>query len=317
MDYIKSPLNYTGNKYRLLKQFENYFPNEIDTFVDLFCGGATVGFNINAKKIILIDNNEKVINLLKYLAQEDISTIIEEIEKVIEEYKLSYSYKNTYKYYKEQGFVIGNNGLKKYNEKGYYELRENYNSLKNKNTKEANIKLYVLMVYGFNNDIRFNNEGKFNLPAGKTDFNKNNYNKLLEYNKRAKDINYEFICGDFRKEEIKDKVFHSDFVYCDPPYLITTAFYNENNGWSESDEKELLNMLSEANNKNINFALSNVLKKDGEKNDILDEWIKENRFNKNDIDYSYRSASYNKINRNAGEEEVLITNGYKKRIKNT
>ena len=175
MDYIKSPLNYTGNKYRLLNQFEKFFPKEIDTFVDLFCGGATVGFNVNAKKIILIDSNEKIINLLKYLAIEDINIIIKDIEKIIEEYNLSYSYKNTYKYYKDLGFVVGNNGLKKYNEKGFYELRKDYNNMEDKNTKEANIKLYVLMVYAFNNDIRFNNEGKFNLPVGKTDFNKNNY----------------------------------------------------------------------------------------------------------------------------------------------
>ena len=46
MDYIKSPLNYTGNKYRLLNQFEKFFPKEIDTFVDLFCGGATVGLSL-------------------------------------------------------------------------------------------------------------------------------------------------------------------------------------------------------------------------------------------------------------------------------
>ena len=172
------------------------------------------------------------------------------------------------------------------------------------------------MVYAFNNDIRFNSEGKFNLPVGKTDFNKNNYNKLIQYNKRAKNINYEFICGDFRKKEIKEQILKSDFVYCDPPYLITTAVYNENNGWSKTDEKELLNMLSEVNKNKINFALSNVLKKDGMKNEILAEWIEDNEFSKNSIDYNYRSASYNKINRNAGEEEVLITNGEKNGTKN-
>ena len=316
MDYIKSPLNYTGNKYRLLKQFEKYFPKEIDTFVDLFCGGATVGFNVNAKKVILIDRNEKIINLLKYLATEDISIIIKNIEMVIQDYDLSYSYKNTYKYYKDLGYVIGNNGLKKYNEKGFYELRKDYNNIKDKNTKEANVKLYVLMVYAFNNDIRFNNEGKFNLPVGKTDFNKNNYNKLVEYNKRAKKINYEFICGDFRKKEVREKIYKSDFLYCDPPYLITTAVYNENNGWSKSDEKELLNMLTDVNNKKINFALSNVLRKDGIENEILAEWIDKNEFKKNSIDYSYRSSSYNKINRDAGEEEILITNGEKKWFEN-
>ena len=65
--FIKSPLNYTGNKYRILPQITKYFPKKVNTFVDLFCGGATVGFNIDANKIILIDSNPRIINLLKTL----------------------------------------------------------------------------------------------------------------------------------------------------------------------------------------------------------------------------------------------------------
>ena len=38
-EYIKSPLNYTGGKYKLLPQILPLFPNEIDTFIDLFGGG--------------------------------------------------------------------------------------------------------------------------------------------------------------------------------------------------------------------------------------------------------------------------------------
>lgn len=38
--YIKSPLNYIGGKYRLLKQILPLFPANIDTFVDLFSGGG-------------------------------------------------------------------------------------------------------------------------------------------------------------------------------------------------------------------------------------------------------------------------------------
>ena len=39
-EYIKSPLNYTGGKYKLLPQILPLFPNEIDTFIDLFGGGV-------------------------------------------------------------------------------------------------------------------------------------------------------------------------------------------------------------------------------------------------------------------------------------
>ena len=42
--YIKSPLNYTGGKYKLLDKILPLFPNDINTFVDLFAGGGSVRF---------------------------------------------------------------------------------------------------------------------------------------------------------------------------------------------------------------------------------------------------------------------------------
>ena len=305
--FIKSPLNYTGNKYRILPQITKFFPKHTKVFVDMFCGGATVGFNVNADKIILIDNNPRVINLLKYLAEKDINIIISKIEKIIEKYNLSYSYKHTYKKYREAGYVIGNNGLKEFNREGFYRLRKDYNNLKNKNTEKANTMLYTLMVYAFNNDIRFNYQGDFNLPVGKTDFNKNNYNKLIAYNNRAREIDYEFVCTDFRSKKAEEILKKATFIYCDPPYLITTAVYNENGGWNNDMERDLLILLKKSNIKNIPFALSNVLKTKLKTNLQLETWINDNNYEIHKIKYHYRSSSYNKKNRDREEQEILVT----------
>lgn len=306
--FIKSPINYTGNKYRILDQITTEFPKDCDTFVDLFCGGATVGFNVNYKNIILIDNNIRVISLLETLASSNIDLIINNIENIINKYGLSYSRKYTYKYYRDLGYVEGNNGLKKFNLDGYYKLKDDYNKLKNKDCFLANIMLYVLMAYGFNNDIRFNNDGEFNLPVGKTDFNNNNYNKLIEFNERAKKINYKFICGDFRDKKIFNIISKANFVYCDPPYLITKAVYNENNGWTNEDEIDLLNLLLKLNSLNIKFVLSNVIKKKGVKNKYLIDFVEKNSFNIKNIKYHYRSSNYHKIDRAANEKEVIVYN---------
>lgn len=48
---IKSPLNYTGGKYKLLPQILSFFPEKVPLFIDLFCGGGNVG--INVQQIIL------------------------------------------------------------------------------------------------------------------------------------------------------------------------------------------------------------------------------------------------------------------------
>ena len=55
---IKSPMNYTGGKFKLLKQILPLFPEKIEgMFVDLFCGGATVGINMDADTIEMIDKD--------------------------------------------------------------------------------------------------------------------------------------------------------------------------------------------------------------------------------------------------------------------
>lgn len=305
----KSPINYTGNKYRILPQFINYFPKDVNKCMDLFTGGATVAINLLANEIIAIDNNPKIINLLKFLKKQDYFKLINKIDKLIEKYGLSNSYKYGYSHYKE--YVEGNNGLKKYNIEAFNKLKNDYNNLKNKYTDKANLYLYLLIVYAFNNDIRFNSKGEFNIPVGKTDMNKNNRDKLKEYIDICNNKHIQFICKDFRRLKIED--FNElEFVYADPPYLITDATYNENAGWGEKEEKELLKLLDKLHSKGIKFALSNVLQKRKleVKNEILSDWLEENkgRYFVNKIDYHYRSASYNKKNRDGLEEEVLITN---------
>ena len=305
----KSPINYTGNKYRILPQFIKYFPKNVNKCIDLFTGGSTVAINLIANEVIAIDNNPKVINLLRFLKKQDYLKLINKIDSTIEKYNLSNSYKYGYSYYRE--YVEGNNGLKKYNLDGYNNLKKDYNNLSNKNTDKANLYLYLLMVYGFNNDIRFNSKGEFNLPVGKTDLNKSNRDKLEKYINVCENKKINFICKDFKK--IQEKEFKDiDFVYADPPYLITDAVYNENDGWGKEDEMALLGLLDNLHNKGIKFALSNVLqkKKLNIKNEILYNWLENNKdkYFVNKIDYHYRSASYNKKNRDGLEEEVLITN---------
>lgn len=309
MQLLKSPLNYTGNKFRILQQIQPYFPKQINTMVDLFCGGATVGLNTECKKIIFIDNDKYVIGLLKFLAKSKFETLLSELEKLIDYYELSYSAKAGYSFYKNQITDSNyNNGLKSFNSKGYYKLRDDYNSLKNKQTDTANRMLYLLMVYAFNNDLRFSHTGMFNLPAGKTDLNKNNIAKLKAYIERLQNIEAEFICADFTSTKCQDIIHSADFVYMDPPYLIMNAVYNESGKWSEQKEYELLRLMNYFLENNKKFVLSNVLEKQGRRNEPLFYWTTtmNDKIEIIDINYNYRSSSYNKKNRNAKEREVII-----------
>lgn len=306
---MRTPLNYTGNKSRLVNEFITRFPKNIDVFVDLFCGGATVGLSVNAKKVIFIDNNKNVISLLKHLSRYNFSTLLKRLEKLITKYDLSYSSKFGYKKYRKGIEKSDNNGLKEYNSKGYYRLRSDFNSSKNKNSVSSLDMLYLLVVYSFNNDMRFNRNNEFNLPVGKTDLNNNNISKLRNYIERVKKINCVFVCGDFRDKKIKGILLKADFIYADPPYLLGNAVYNETSNWTEKTEKELTDLLDILNKSQKRFALSNVLHKIGKTNKPLSDWLfQRSDLHIFDIKYHYRSASYNKINRNSKEREVLITN---------
>ena len=133
--------------------------------------------------------------------------------------------------------------------------------------------------------------------------------KLQKFIDRLKEKDYKFSNLDFRDFDIS--TLNSDsFVYADPPYLITCATYNEQGGWSEKDEHDLLNFLDDLHKNNIKFALSNVLRSKGKENSILIEWTQRNsdKYKVINLNYSYNNSNYQTKNKSEVTEEVLIVN---------
>ena len=273
--YIKSPLNYVGGKYKLLPQILPLFPNKINTFVDLFGGGFNVGINVSADTIVYNDLESHVVELLKYLKETDTNRLLLEIDELINKYSLS-----------------------KENADGFNELREYYNEENN-----SPIVFYTMICYAFNYQIRFNQNGKYNMSFGKarSSFNPSLRQKFIAFcdtlhNKNCMFFNVEF--ARFRFDELEK----GDFVYADPPYFNSVAAYNEQGGWTEKHEQCLLANLDELNQRGISFALSNNLKYD---NPLLDEW--KNKYNIHYLNGDYSNCNYQKKDRSK-DYEVLITN---------
>lgn len=301
---IQSPLNYTGGKYKLLPQILPLFPKDIDTFVDLFCGGCNVGINIAANKIVYNDLNEHLLNLYNTFKSLDKEDTFKFIYQIINKYGLSLVSKNSYDFY---GCESGK-GLCEYNKDKFLNLRADFNAETNYNSYYS-IMLYVMIVYAFNNQIRFNSKGEFNLPVGKRDFNKKMADKLSAFIDIIKSQNSIFTCKDFRKFNISS-LNGNDFVYLDPPYLITCATYNEQGGWTENTEKELLLFIDKLNENKIKFALSNVLRSKGKENTILINWLNKNKdvYKSIRLNYSYSNSNYQTKDKKSSSEEVLIIN---------
>ena len=290
--YIKSPMNYTGGKYKLLPQILPLFPNNINTFVDLFTGGGNIAVNVEANKIVANDNEKHVIGIYNaFKDYERVDNLIYVIEHIIEAY-----------------------GLTIENAEAFNKLRKDYNTYKLKGTPNGedypynlNILLYVLICYSFNHQFRFNSKGEFNMPFGKnrSQWNDTMKKNLINFHKAIKDKNIIFTNNDFSALKV-DKLTSNDFVYCDPPYLITCATYNEKDGWNETCERKLLDLLDELNSKSVKFALSNVLFSKGKTNDILIEWSK--KYNVHHLDYTYQNCNYHTKDKESKPDEVLITN---------
>ena len=302
VDKVKSPLNYTGGKYKLLNQIIPIFPKDLDLFVDLFSGGANVGVNVNAKRIVCVDKQKEIIRVMDLFKKYEDGYIIDKLEKIIGKYNLSNSLLNGYETYK----CTSDKGLGSYNKSKYLDLRNDYNSMV-EDSVEKDFLFLTLVIYGFNNQIRFNSNGEFNMPVGKRDFNNSIRKNLKSFITKLKTKNIEFINSDFREFAIETT--DNTLVYCDPPYFLGTASYNENGGWTDNDEIDLLNYLSILDQSGVKFALSNVIEHKGEKNTILDSWIKEHNYIVHIIDSNYNNSNYHKQEGNVLKTiEVLVTN---------
>ena len=275
VSFIKSPLNYTGGKYKLLPQIIPLFPNKIDSFIDVFGGGFNVGINVEADRIVYNDVCVQVVDLLKQFYANDVEDIQNKICETMKKYGLDRS----------------NPSNKEIISEGYYSLRSSYNE------NPSWFEFYSLVCCSFNNQIRFNKNGGFNLPYGKRYYNSSMQQNLKQFVNKLQEKNVEFLNKDFRKLDFYPK----DFLYLDPPYLNSFASYNESGGWSEDDEKDLLDVL-DGFDKIGKFALSNNLKYE---NPILDAW--KNKYNIHFITGDYSNCNYHKADR-YGDVEVLITN---------
>ena len=282
---IKSPLNYIGGKYKILKQILPYFPTEINSFVDLFAGGCNVGINVTAKKIYFNDNLTFLVEMYRAFLNQEINEVISYIEARVKEFDLSLT-----------------------NEDGYKRLRAIYN------LEKKPLDLFVLIAFTFNHQIRFNNSHEFNNPFGRerSSFNLKMKENLISFLNELHNKEIVLSSMDFDKFDFTG-LNSSDFVYCDPPYLITTGTYNDGKrgftGWSEKEEKLLLEILDNLNKKDIKFALSNVLVHKGKSNDTLKEWVNKNQYYVNYLDYHYANSNYQtRVRDKKASVEVLITN---------
>lgn len=272
----KSALPYTGNKFKLMEQLLPMFPRNISNFHDVFTGSATVALNATkiANEVYAYDVSKQVISLNEYIRDTSVSSVC--MNKIVSE-----ATKDALSY-----------------EEIYYHDRLTYNKSVDSGVPDIRL-LYSLICRSFNNQIRFNMKGHFNVPYGKR------YTFDAQTYKRHHDVsqNIEFVNCSFRKAFDFDYDDNS-FIYLDPPYLLTCATYNK--GWNEVDEKRLYKLLDDLSFSNVEWAMSNVDRHKGVHHNILIDWTMRMGYNRIILDRNYDNCSRWKTKKDT--REVLITN---------
>jgi len=249
---LKSPLNYSGSKDKIVPSIIKNLPKHIDTFVDAMGGAFNVGANIVAtNKCIYNEYNPFVFGIVKMLCSVPKEKIIENTKQYISRFHLVKKDKNA-----------------------YLKFRDYFN-----NNKLPEV-LFTLQIYAFQNIIRFNSKMQFNTPVGNNEYNAGTESRIKNF--VPKTANTTFINGKYQDLNIHD--FPEDTLfYFDPPYFITTAEYNDGkrgmDGWNVASEKELLSFLKSIDKNKQKFLLSNVISHNGKEHTMLKEWVHENGYN--------------------------------------
>ena len=286
MTMAKPFIKWVGGKTQLLDEIRTKYPQSIEKYCEPFVGGGAVLFDIlskfQPKEILINDINKNLINTYKEIRY-NCENLILELKKL-------------------QNLYLSKNEVEK--KEMFYEKRSRFNLL-DENLEKASLFIFLNKTC-FNGLYRVNSKGEFNVP-----FN-NAKNPLLCDEENLRECskllqNVQMRVGDY--SECKSFIDGITFVYIDPPYRPlreTSAFTSyDKNGFSDKNQIELGNFVSEISKKGAKVVLSNSDPKNTNENDNFFDEL----YSQFEIE---RVSASRMINSNAKKRgainELLITN---------
>lgn len=211
------PIKCQGIKTKLVDDIRRIANSQtFDRWVEPFCGSCVVPLNIQPRKALIGDSNIHIIQLYQAIQNGEVTPC------------------SVKAYLVEEGAKLRASG-----EKYYYEVRDRFNA------DHSVLDFLFLNRSCFNGVMRFNRNGKFNVPFGHKPnrFAPAYITKITNQIRRISDVisayDWQFSAADFCQTLAVVKP--GDLVYVDPPYAGRHVDYF--NTWSEQDEVELVEML--------------------------------------------------------------------------
>ncbi len=179
---LKPIVKWSGGKMDEIKQFIDHVPTDIDVYLEPFVGGGALFFHLCPAKSAISDVHVELIDLYKTIKNGQIDTIYD---------------------------FMSNNPNE---EEHYYIVRDKMEI----NTPADNAKrFYYLRKTCFRGMLRYNSQGKFNIPFGRyktcnySELQNPNYESLL----KTTDIfneSFEYLFDNYNNKK--------NFMFLDPPY---------------------------------------------------------------------------------------------------
>lgn len=179
---LKPLIKWSGGKSDEIKQFIKYIPTDYQTYIEPFIGGGSLYFHLAPKKAVINDVHKELIDLYQCIKEGHSNEIYE---------------------------FMNNNPN---NEDTYYKIRDKMPIV---NILDSAKRFYYQRKTCFRGMLRYNKDGKFNIPFGK--YATINYSDLLNKNYEKLLLETEIYNTTF--EEIFTKYNdENNFVFLDPPY---------------------------------------------------------------------------------------------------
>ena len=228
-------LKWAGGKSQLLGQFDEYFPDSIDSYCEPFVGGGAVFFHLKARfpemQVALYDNNAELINCYQ-VVRDCVTELMRLLDQHLKEFQAG-------------------------GERYFYLVRSQHDL---KEPLERAARMIFLNKTCYNGLWRVNGRGEFNVPVGSY-----NPEKLSLYDRS----NLVAACRELQDARIDIQDFRhtlrgavqGQFLYIDPPYVPLsptsnfTSYTKEDFG--KAEQEELVALFADAARRGVRLMLSN------------------------------------------------------------
>ena len=204
MKTFQPVIKWSGSKRSQANEIVSYFPKEIDTYYEPFCGGcsvlrALIESDINVGNYVCCDNNHDLIILWKTIK--------------LAPSVLASSYRRTWKELNKDDNIERKKQL-------YEEIRKRFNEVRNP------MDFMFLDRTCYNGLIRYNSDGEFNTSfhLNRKGIEPDKFEKIIqEWSEILNNNKVTFLTKDYRYIS----PYYFDFMYLDPPYNNTKGIYSE------------------------------------------------------------------------------------------